>query len=43
MSIREKLRNIKQQLMYSYDQGAQIGKDLKKSHREKVEKIIKKK
>jgi len=42
-SLKEKMRNIKNQLMYNYDQGAYMGKELKKSHKEKIKKMGKKK
>jgi hypothetical protein len=36
MSLKDKLSNIKIQLMSQWDAGAQMGKDMKQRHKEKL-------
>ena len=38
-SIREQFRSAKDQLMFSWDKGANIGKHMKKSHKKKLKKL----
>lgn len=42
LTFREKLRCIKQQLMFNYEQGAQLGKELKQSHKDRIDNLKKK-
>jgi len=37
--IKEQFINIKNQLMYSWNKGAVIGKSMKKSHKKKIKKL----